>query len=547
MDLARSQPVVLALALAVTLTPCAVTAARAAIKVNCNVVGQTISAAIAANPDLSPLVLKVKGTCTENVVIKRDDVTIKTNGVATATIIAANPAENAIHVEGAHRIVIDGVIAGGISISGGNFGVNATRNSTLALSHCAVTGATNTGIISSFGSTVEVDNCAVTGNAAGVTAANTSSLGITNSTVSGNTGSGITAVRNSTLRVGQDLAGTAAVKPVVVSGNGGSGITITESSAGNVVGGTIETSTATNLFIGRGSSGQIGLGSNNLTGGVTIQNGNRGISVEGANATIILSTISGHAVEGIVVSNGGSARIGVLNGNNGFSGNTISGNATGIGVFDGGSAYMGGNTVDSNTGFGINVGQGIAQIVGNNTITNNGQTGVFVRQGHAYIGNPGFGLATTNTISGNGGTGPNTGGIFAFLGGTILVNNATISNNVGAAVQAFEASAIELRGSTAITVPAAGTTDGASMGLGSTLRVRDTSSIVSATGNGIVANTSNVNIRDGNTVQGNGTGKVGISCFPAAPMTVSAVSLTGNLTGVSGTSGALGGTCNQFQ
>jgi hypothetical protein len=163
------------------------------------------------------------------------------------------------------------------------------------------------------------------------------------------------------------------------------------------------------------------------------------------------------------------------------------------------------------------------------------------------VGDSGFGAPTTvNTISGNGSTGPNNGGMFAFEAGTLLVFNAVISNNTGAAVQAFEAGVIELRGATAVTVPAIGTTPGALVDFGSTLRVRDTASIVSATSHGIRAsNLTSVNVRDGNTVQGNGPGAVGVQCFVTAPMTASAATLTGNLTGVTGNAGPSTG-CNVF-
>jgi hypothetical protein len=130
-------------AIIVLLMPHVVPAAMAAIKVNCNVVGQTITAALAANPDVSPLVLQVKGTCTENLTITRDDVTIKTNGVATATIQAADPAKPTVLLDGARRIVIDGKVANSISVTGGTFSIDATRGSSLNVSHCAVSGASN--------------------------------------------------------------------------------------------------------------------------------------------------------------------------------------------------------------------------------------------------------------------------------------------------------------------------------------------------------------------------------------------------------------------
>jgi Sulfotransferase family len=76
---------------------------------------------------------------------------------------------------------------------------------------------------------------------------------------------------------------------------------------------------------------------------------------------------------------------------------------------------------------------------------------------------------------------------------------------------------IELRGSTAVTVPAAGTTAGASAQLGSTLRLRDTASI-SASGDGIRASTLTAVDISGNTVQG-GAGSFGVNCFATSPMT----------------------------
>src|SRR5881296_1775801 len=130
-----------------------VAAAEAKVKVNCNLPGETISSALILNVDVTPLVIQVKGTCTENVVIARDDVTIKTNGIAPVTIVAADSGHPAVLLDGAHRIVIDGVVANGISVSGGTYGIDASRGSTLVVKKCAVTGASNTGIIGSYSST----------------------------------------------------------------------------------------------------------------------------------------------------------------------------------------------------------------------------------------------------------------------------------------------------------------------------------------------------------------------------------------------------------
>ena len=286
---------------------------------------------------------------------------------------------------------------------------------------------------------------------------------------------------------------------------------------------------------------------------MSITNGlSNGISVEGGNATIVFSTITGNALRGIVLSNGASARIGVTNNNGVFGANTISGNTTdGIGIFYSASAFIGGNTIDSNGAFGINIGQAAANFVGGNAITNNGQSGIIVRAGSALVGDPGFGPPTSvNTISGNGALGTGTlGGIYAFDGGNVLMINATVSNNTGTALNAFQAGIIDLRGSTAVTVPSTGTTAGASIfGGGSTLYLRDTASIISATSDGVQASSLSafrIGIGFANTVQGNGPGAHGINCYNVAPLTAPAVSATGDFTNVTGTAGATVG-CNAF-
>jgi hypothetical protein len=503
----------------------------------------------------------VKGTCTENVFVGVDDVSILTDGVTPATIQPADPGQPAMLFEGARRVVVDGG-APGLTINGGTFGIAATRGAAVDVKNCVVTNTSGTGVLASYSSSLVVDNCTITGNAGnGGVAANASSLVVTNSTVTSNTLIGLGAVRGSYLRVGQDTGGTPVLKPVTVSASGTNGVLITEGSSGTLVGGTIQTSGSTNVFVGRASSGQIGVGINGLTGGVTIQNGSRdGVFVEGANVTLVFSTISGNALRGVVVANGGSGRIGLLNGSTGYGPTTISGHgSSGIGVISGGAAWIGGTTVQGNGTavgtnlgrFGVNVHHATATLVGNNVIENNAETGVFVSAGSAVIGDAGFGLATTNTISGNGvGVTPtNNGGIFAFEGAVIRVNDATIFNNTGPAVQAFERGTIELRGNTAVTVPAAGVTTGAVVQFGSTLRLRDNASIVSATGDGIQAsNLTAVNVRDPTSVvQGNGAGRFGVSCFSLGnEVAESAATLTGTLTNVSGNAGAVHPLCNTF-
>ena len=121
---------------------CAVPA-EAKVNVNCNQPGQSIGAVLATNPD-PDLVIVVKGMCVENVVIERDDVTIRTKGVAPPP--SSPPTPPARHPPGWRPPRRDRRRrAAGLTVSGGTFGISANRGSTLDVRNCAVTGASNTG------------------------------------------------------------------------------------------------------------------------------------------------------------------------------------------------------------------------------------------------------------------------------------------------------------------------------------------------------------------------------------------------------------------
>lgn len=388
-----------------------VASAEASVKVNCNT-GGSIGAVLDANTSVSPLVLVVKGACTENVVIARDDVTIRTNGVALATIVAADITQPAIKLDGARRIVIDGKVANGITVSGGT-GISATRGATLTLKNCQVTGVGSNGVTASYNSTLEVDNCNIHDNGGvGIVLANTSSGAVTNSVVQQN-GGGITAVRASHVRIGQDLAGSLTLGPVAVSNNNANGVVFTDSSAGILVGSTITGNNGHGVHVSHTSSSLIGVGSNGLIGanvisgnaldGVSVFQGSQGriqgntingnsgagVSVSGA-ATITGNTINANGVRGILVFESGNGRIGVTETGT-QSGNTINNNTRdGVGVFNGGEALLAGNTISSSTDAGIAVGRATLRMLGGNTVELSGADGVSIEQSRLFQGQGDF-------------------------------------------------------------------------------------------------------------------------------------------------------------
>ena len=74
-------------------------AVAAKVQINCNL-GQTINGELAAHAAEPTLVLVVKGICTENVVITRDDVTIRSKPGNLVSIVAADGNQRALRLAG---------------------------------------------------------------------------------------------------------------------------------------------------------------------------------------------------------------------------------------------------------------------------------------------------------------------------------------------------------------------------------------------------------------------------------------------------------------
>jgi hypothetical protein len=313
-----------------TLLVWAVCEAQAQVSVNCNS-GQTITQALQSAPISQPITIIISGTCNENVVIDRDDVTLK-KGLSGGTVNGPNQTKATITVNAA-RTVIDG-----LAVTRGRSGITVLGSATIQ--NCTVQNTGQLGVISSgiafyHGGQGTVDNCVVRNNAS------------------------------------------------------------------------------------------------------------YGIAIEGGSATVIKSTISANTDAGIVVSLGGSARIG-LDDFLKYAGNTISDNkSNGIMIDAGGSAFIGGNTIQGNGTnltsllgqYGIAIYRATAVLVGYNRIIGNSGSGVFARSSTVQIGDPAFGLPITgryaNVITNNGSRATFTGGIFGGLGSALEIRNTTINGNTG--------------------------------------------------------------------------------------------------------------------
>src|SRR3990170_880089 len=277
--------------------------------------GQSINQALDRDDERKPLLVVIRGPCTESVVGGRDDVPPR--GEPGAAIVAADPSQPPLTLDGARRVLVTG-----LTLGGGSDGVFAVRGSTVDVAACALQNNSRFGLVVSFGGTAVVDNCLIqTNGGGGAVATNGAQLVVTNSTVQNNTGNGLTAARNAHLRVGQDAAGSMTPWPVTVRGNTQGGIVVTDASAGIVVATTVE------------------------------NNGGSGV-VSQASGTVIGSQVRGNGRYGVASLNSGSARLGITDAGTGTptSGNTIENNTLeGVHLVGASSAWMFGNTIQGNS------------------------------------------------------------------------------------------------------------------------------------------------------------------------------------------------------
>jgi hypothetical protein len=213
------------------------------------------------------------------------------------------------------------------------------------------------------------------------------------------------------------------VEGLIVSG-GRNGISAAGASNLSIRNATVHSAGRSGIAYAFGSSGTV-------DGCIVQANGRDGIVVDSAYARITNCTITGNTRNGILIVNNGNGQIGLTERLE-AAGNTVQRNgAAGISVSGGSYATAAMNQITGNASFGISVFQAGASISGGNSITDNAGVGVSANGAKVVLGDAGPGLSTVNTImrNGNQATG---GGVIGFLGTTLLVRDAQISNNNGA-------------------------------------------------------------------------------------------------------------------
>jgi len=190
------------------------------------------------------MVVVVSGTCTENVVIERDDVVLRAH-VSGGGVNPADAAKPAILVNGAKRVALEG-----LSVVGGRHGVQVTGGAAAAIRGSAIRNAVANGVLVDGRASAVVEGSTIENNGRQGVSVEGAGVTMTDSNVRGNGLSGVASLRGGSATLGDT------------------------DNAGNVCcGNTIENNTLDGLIVGDSSSA-------NLHGNVVQGNGRRPAALE---------------------------------------------------------------------------------------------------------------------------------------------------------------------------------------------------------------------------------------------------------------------------
>ena len=281
--------------------------------------GETINGALARGDSRKPVTIQVSGTCTENVVIARDDVTLLAMG---ASVSAADPSRPTILVQGSR------VAVSFFGVTGGSDAIAVNGGDGVTIQNVTLQGATRYGLYIAHGSAA-LNNSNITGNGEAGIFLRVADTRVTGGQIFGNTGPGIEAVRNS----------SASISDNTISNNTGGGILFDTGSTLTMGGGTIGPSPGHGLELATHSNA-------NLTNVAISGNGAGGVLLDaGSTAVISGGTIGPNGGIGIALASNSTATLTNV---------PITGNGAGGVVLDTGStATISGNTIGPNGGSGI--------------------------------------------------------------------------------------------------------------------------------------------------------------------------------------------------
>ena len=348
----RGTALVTAVVLAAVWTPPSASAQSNTFTVDCNR-GQKIATALQQGDFRKPVVINVRGTCTEFVSITRDFVTLR--GDPAAELVA--PAQNAdLVVVDAKRVTLEN-----LTLTGGAYGVRNNQSFSLGINNCVIQGTRSDGLRGFVGDVRLMNTTIQNAGGAGVYLSRGASAGISqNSQILANAGAGIVADGNSTVIVSGST----------ISGNGSNGVQLQNGSEGSFSGSVIEASRAVGVFVGPSASVALnattirgnGTGDGPQGDGIMLWGGSRGqisgdvVVIENRDDGIDVAGASSAYIFGSEIArNGGTGILGYMGANLVLGNLVIENNAVGVFCSVNCAAQMENMSIHGNAGDGINL------------------------------------------------------------------------------------------------------------------------------------------------------------------------------------------------
>ena len=315
--------------------------------------GQKLATALAQGDFRKPLVINVRGTCSEFVTITRDNVTLR--GDPAAELVAPTQDSDLVIIEA------KGVTLENLTLTGGAYGVRNNQSFSLMITKCVIQGTRSDGVRGFVGDARLVETTVQNAGGAGVYLSRGASAGISqNSRIVDNAGAGVLADRNSTV----------VVTATTISGNGSSGVQLQNGSYGSFGGSTISENGGVGLSVGPSSSTTVagttisgngtgdgpqgdgimlwGGSQGQISGSVVVtDNRDEGIDVAGAASAYIFGAE--------VARNGGNGILGYMGANLVLGDLVIENNAIGVFCAANCTAQMENMAIHGNAGDGINL------------------------------------------------------------------------------------------------------------------------------------------------------------------------------------------------
>jgi len=327
--------------------------------------GQSISQALEHALPARKLMLIVRGTCTESVLIDRDDVVLQGDSKVGGTVNGPDATVDTILIRGS-RITISG-----LTITGGQNGITAWGANNVSIAQSLIQGAAKDGIKVVGSPSVWLEWSRIERNGgAGINLERAASLMFANTVITGNGGAGLHVGEKSNVS-GWDNT---------ISYNGSNGVDIFDGSNASLWGNTI---------------------TDNGTNGANTVNFRNGVAAWFSTVNIGGNRITNNPSSGV------RATVSTLN----IGDSTISGNGEGVMLYLASQLIMhaGNNVVTNNRGIGVLLSTNSTGTVSGARIEFNAGDGFAVQQGSMLIffveaptisgGNGGFGLRCADAES----------------------------------------------------------------------------------------------------------------------------------------------------